>query len=78
MQRTLHFTRQLGIRASFSASSSASSLLNSQSTRYLTPLTPRRVRGLTASSPLLIDDDTEYEYAQSLVVDKSLTSLKRN
>ena len=55
MQCILHFTRQPGSRASLSASSSASSL----STRHLTPLAPRRVRGSTASSPLPIDDDTE-------------------
>jgi len=54
MQRTLHFTRQPGSRASSSASS-----LNPQSTHHSTPLTPRRVRGLTVSSPLPIDDDTE-------------------
>jgi len=54
MQRILHFTRQPGSRASSSTSSSASSstsLLNPQSTRHLTPLAPRRVYGLTASSP---------------------------
>jgi len=50
MQRTLHFTRQPGSRASFSTSSSTS-LLNPQSTRYLTPLAPRRVYRSTASSP---------------------------
>jgi len=59
MQRTLHFTRQPGSRVSLSASSSTSSLFNSQSMRYLTPSAPRRVRGLTAFSPLPIDDDTE-------------------
>jgi len=55
MQRILHFTHQPGSRAS----SSTSSLLNPPSTRYLTPLIPRRVRGSTASSPLLINDDTK-------------------
>ena len=59
MQRTLHFTRQPGSRASSSASSSTSSSFNPQSTRHSTPLVPRRVRGSTASSPLPIDDDTE-------------------
>ena len=53
MQRILHFTRQLGSKAS-----SSTSLLNPQSKRYLTPA-PRRVRGLTASPPLLIDDNTK-------------------
>jgi len=55
MQRILHFTRQPGSRASSSTFSS----LNPPSTRHLTPLTPRRVRGLTASSPLPINDDTK-------------------
>ena len=52
MQRTLHFSRQPGHRAS----SSISSLLTPPSTRQSSPLTPR---GSTASSPLPIDDDTE-------------------
>ncbi len=59
MQRTLHFTRQPGSRASSSASSSTYSSFNSQSTRHSTPSAPRRVRGSTASSPLPIDDNTE-------------------
>jgi len=59
MQRILHFTRQLGSRASSSTSFSTSSLLNPPSTRYSTPLTPCRVYRLTASSSLLINDDTE-------------------
>ena len=65
MQRILHFTRQLGSRASSSASSpalsstsSSTSLLNPQSTRHSTPV-PRRVRRSTTSSPLPIDDNIE-------------------
>jgi len=59
MQHILHFTRQLGSRAFSSTSSSTSSSLNLQSTYYLTPLVPRRVRRLTVSSPLLIDNNTK-------------------
>ena len=51
MQRILHFTRQPGSRASSS--------LNPQSTRYLTPLIPHRVYKLTASSPLLINNNVK-------------------
>jgi len=55
MQQILPFTRQPGSKAS----SSTSSLLNPQSTYYLTPLTPRRVHRLTASSPLPINNNTK-------------------
>jgi len=59
MQHILHFTHQPGSRASSSTSSFTSSSLNMQSIYHLTPLTPHRVRGLTTSSPLLINDDTK-------------------
>ena len=59
MQCILHFTRQPGSRASLSTSSSTFSLFNLKSTRYLTPLAPRRVRRLTASSLLLINNNIE-------------------
>jgi len=59
MQYILYFTRQPGSRVFSSTSFSTSSLLNSQSIYHLTPLVPRRVCGLTASSPLLIDNNTK-------------------
>jgi hypothetical protein len=54
MQRILHFMRQLGNRASPFTSS-----LNPQSTHHLTPSAPRRVRRLTASSPLPVNNNTK-------------------
>ena len=55
MQRTLHFTHQQYSRASSSTPSSS----NSRSTRPLSSLAARRLRGSTASTPLAIDDPSE-------------------
>ena len=59
MQYILYFTRQPGSRAFSSTSFFTFSLLNSQSIHYLTPLVPYRVYRLTASSPLLINNNTK-------------------
>jgi len=63
MQSILYFMPRQGSRASSSTSSSVSSSVSSSTSSLLTlsmcPLVPCRLYRLTASSPLLTNDDTK-------------------